>query len=119
MVMKYFTEKDSKRAVNRFLYHCDHALYSACTLYELGDKGLAVVQKRFNPRIKVFWYGPVEPWLAELIFANNGFNAYFAKNSGVEKNGIFPTVTVRQIMWALKMKPLRKEWWEAQEKQLL
>ena len=26
--------------------------------------------------------------------------------------GLFPTVTVRQLMWALKMKPIAKECWE-------
>nr|DAP49012.1 MAG TPA: hypothetical protein [Caudoviricetes sp.] len=26
--------------------------------------------------------------------------------------GLYPTVTVRQIMWALKMKPIQKERWE-------
>ena len=27
-------------------------------------------------------------------------------------DGLYPTVTVRQIMWALKMKPIQKERWE-------
>lgn len=26
--------------------------------------------------------------------------------------GLYPTVTVRQMMWALKMKPMPKERWE-------
>lgn len=28
------------------------------------------------------------------------------------KDGIYPTMTVRQAMWAAKMKPLKKERWE-------
>lgn len=28
------------------------------------------------------------------------------------KDGLYPTVTVRQIMWALKMKPIPRERWE-------
>lgn len=117
--MRYFTENDGKQVANRFMYRCDHPLYSDCTLYELGDKGLAVVQKRYNAKLKLFWYGSLEPWLAELIFENDGFELYFAKNCGDCKDGIFPTVTVRQIMWALRMKPLEKTWWESQEKQWL
>ncbi len=27
-------------------------------------------------------------------------------------DGVYPTVTIRQIMWALKMKPLARERWE-------
>jgi hypothetical protein len=27
-------------------------------------------------------------------------------------DGLYPTVTVRQIMWSLKMKPIPKEKWE-------
>jgi len=27
-------------------------------------------------------------------------------------NGLYPTITVRQLMWALKIKPLKKERWE-------
>ena len=26
--------------------------------------------------------------------------------------GLYPTVTIRQIMWALKIKPLKRERWE-------
>ena len=29
-----------------------------------------------------------------------------------DSHGYFPTVTVRQLMWALRMKPLKKERWE-------
>ena len=28
------------------------------------------------------------------------------------KDGLYPTVTVRKLMWALRMKPLKKERWE-------
>lgn len=29
-----------------------------------------------------------------------------------DENGIYPTVDVRKLMWALKMKPLTKNDWE-------
>lgn len=30
----------------------------------------------------------------------------------IEQSGLYPTVNVRQLMWALRMKPMRKERWE-------
>ena len=27
-------------------------------------------------------------------------------------DGLYPTVTIRQIMWALKMKPIQRQRWE-------
>ena len=40
------------------------------------------------------------------------FKGYFDMRSGMATNGLYPTVTIRQIMWALKMKPIKKERWE-------
>lgn len=40
------------------------------------------------------------------------FLEVFNKYADAEVKGIFPTITVRQLMWALKMKPLPKERWE-------
>ena len=37
---------------------------------------------------------------------------YFDIRSGMAMDGLDPTVTIRQIMWALKMKPIKRERWE-------
>lgn len=37
---------------------------------------------------------------------------FFDDRSGEGMDSLYPTVTIRQIMWALKMKPLKKEKWE-------
>lgn len=97
------------------VYKCNHPLYSACTLYKDGDKGLAVIQKRFNEQLKVYWYGPIDSELVDSIFSREGFSEYFHRMAGDCTDGVYPTVTVRQIMWALRMKPLKKAWWESQE----
>lgn len=34
------------------LYICNHPVYDRCTLFTIGDKGLAVIQQRFNPDTK-------------------------------------------------------------------
>ena len=40
------------------------------------------------------------------------FLPLFEERAGEPKDGIYPTMTVRQLMWALKMKPLKRERWE-------
>lgn len=93
-------------------YSCDHPVYSVCTLYRIHDRGLAVIQQRFDPLTKRTWWGEIDPWLTDAIYLHEGFVQLFDNRSGTDKNGIFPTITVRQLMWALKMKPLPKERWE-------
>ena len=91
----------------------DHPLYNKCTLYLQGEKGLAVIQQRFNPRQKMTYWTEIDPRLVYDIYYNPNFRDYFrdmAEKS--DENGLYPTVTVRQIMYALRMKPLKKERWE-------
>lgn len=91
---------------------CNHRVYNTCTLYTIGNNGLAVIQQRFDYNTKTTWWSEIDPWLVDTIYLNPSFYTYFKERSGEGVNGIFPTVTVRQIMWALKMKPIPKEPWE-------
>lgn len=93
-------------------YNCDHDVYSKCTLFEIGKRGLAVIQQRYNPNDKSTYWGEIDPWLTDSIYLNPGFKAYFDERAGECVNGLYPTVSVRQIMWALKLKPLPRERWE-------
>ena len=43
---------------------------------------------------------------------NGKFKEYFINRAGECKNGLYPTVSIRQIMWALKIKPIKRERWE-------
>lgn len=94
------------------IYTCDHPVYSRCTLYVIGEKGLAVIQQRFDATLKATSWGEIDPWLTDAIYLNSGFREFFIERSGPSKNCLYPTVTVRQIMWALKMKPIPKQYWE-------
>lgn len=94
------------------LYICDHPVYSRCTLFKINDKGLAVIQQRHNGDEKTTYWSEIDPWIADDIYLNIGFKTFFDKRSGKCINGLYPTVTVRQIMWALRMKPIKKERWE-------
>ena len=93
-------------------YICDHPVYTICTLYKINDKGLAVIQQKYDRTTKHTWWGELDPWLADAIYLTKGFREYFDRVAREATDGIFPTVTVRQIMWALRMKPLPKEKWE-------
>lgn len=113
--MKYYYEKPEKWVGAGKVYSCDHPLYNQCTLFQSGNGkvGLAIIRERYNKRTKARWWGPIEPWLAGDIYLNERFEMYFVDHAKErDSNGLYPTVTVRQIMWALRMKPLRKEEWE-------
>lgn len=45
----------------------------------------------------------------KVMYIGTGEYAHARKK---DSHGYFPTVTVRQLMWALRMKPLKKERWE-------
>lgn len=93
-------------------YVCDHPVYDKCTLYQIGEKGLAVVQQRFDDRSKSTWWGEIDPWLTDVLYLHPKFKNFFDDRAREHTNGLYPTVTIRQIMWALKMKPIPRERWE-------
>ena len=97
-----------------YVYSCNHPAYWHCTLYKIKDKGLCVIQQNFCSENKHTWWDCVnDPGLVQLIYMDKGFKEYFDKHAGPEElDGSYPTVTVRQIMHALKMKPFPKEKWE-------
>lgn len=94
------------------LYICDHPAYNSCTLFIIENKGLAVIQQRFDKETKSTWWSEVDPWLTDALYLHPKFKEYFEERAGMCADGLYPTVTIRQIMWALKMKPLPKERWE-------
>lgn len=111
--MRYYYEKpDFWKAMFAKTYVCNHPLYSKCTLYKIKNYGLAVIQQRFNPETKTTYWTEIDPWLIDEIYIQPGFKKYFNQMSGIEQSGLYPTVNVRQLMWALRMKPMRKERWE-------
>lgn len=93
-------------------YLCDHPVYSVCTVFKIREKGLAVIQQRFDNKNKSTWWGEVDPWLIDSLYLHPNFKKFFDERSGICSDGLYPTVTIRQIMWALKMKPLKRERWE-------
>lgn len=93
-------------------YICDHPVYNICTLFKIGNKGLAIIQQRFDINTKSTRWSEIDPWVTNDIYLHPNFKRFFDERSGECVDGLYPTVTVRQIMWALKMKPIPRERWE-------
>ena len=111
--MRYHYDKPTIYSVTYGeIYTCNHAVYNRCTLYKIGNKGLAVIQQRYDSDDKTTWWTEIDPWLVNPIYTNPNFKKFFEERSGECIDNIYPTVTVRQIMWGLKMKPLKRERWE-------
>ena len=93
-------------------YTCDHPVYDKCTLFKIGDKGIAVIQQRFDEDLKSTWWSEIDPWLTDPIYLHPKFKEFFDKRADECEDGLYPTVTIRQIKWALKLKPIPKKRWE-------
>lgn len=109
--MRYHYDKPSTY-VSMFgsTYICDHPVYSECTLFKIEEKGLAVIQQRCDD--KKTWWNAIDPWLTDELYLHPGFKKFFDERAGECTDGLYPTVTIRQIMWALKMKPIQRKRWE-------
>lgn len=111
--MRYHYKKpDTYYSIFGTTYECNHQVYSKCTLYLIDDKGLAVIQQRYDSNTKHTYWTEIDPWLTNSLYLHPKFKEFFDERSGEAKEGLYPTVTIRQIMWALKMKPIKRERWE-------
>lgn len=111
--MRYHHKKPKiYRSVYGEIYNCNHPVYSKCTLYKIGNKGLAVIQQRYYKHTKSTRWTDIDPWLTDALYLHERFKEFFDERSGECTDGLYPTVTIRQIMWALKMKPIKRERWE-------
>lgn len=108
----YFERKSSGKPIYGKLHICKHPIYNRCTLYFEHGIGLAVIQQRYDPKTKHTWWSEIDKDLWDALYLQPGFYKYFLDRAKESDGGLFPTVTIRQIMWALKMKPLKKERWE-------
>lgn len=111
--MRYHHQKpDQYSSIYGETYVCDHPVYDVCTLFRIEKYGLAVIQQRYNANTKTTFWTEIDPWLTDVIYLNPNFEKYFESRAKTVTDGLYPTVTIRQIMWGLKIKPLKKEVWE-------
>lgn len=111
--MRYYYKKPTVyRSLYGRIYICDHPVYNRCTLYQSNNNGLAVIQQRYDPKTKATYWTEIDPWLVDDLYLHPNFNEVFRKRAGECTNQLYPTMTVRQLMWMLKMKPIKREPWE-------
>lgn len=112
--MRYHYEKpDLYSSMYGKTYECDHPVYSKCTLFQIDNRGLAVIQQRYDKSTKSTTWSEVDPWLTDTLYLHPKFKKFFDERAGRPcSDDLYPTVTIRQIMWALKLKPIPKERWE-------
>jgi len=111
--MRYYHQPSAQnRQHYGSVYICDHLVYSRCTLYLIKRKGLAVIQQRYDPDTKCTYWTEIDSFLQDEVYLHPGFLLYFNACAKEPVNGLYPTATIRQLMWALRMKPLPKQRWE-------
>ena len=93
-------------------YICNHPVCSRCTLYKISSRGLEIIQQRFYHKNKRTWWSEIDPWLTDSLYLDPKFKAFFDRRAKDPVNNLYPTVTIRQNMWALKLKPIPKQPWE-------
>lgn len=112
--MRYFYKRTAFEGHREDVYNCKHPRYNRCSLLKIANgKGLAIVQMRFNPITKYIWWSEVDPDLIRDIANHPDMGKYLIKNAEApNENGLYPTINVRKVMWALRMKPLPRLEWE-------
>lgn len=111
--MRYHYEKPTTYStMYGTTYTCNHPVYDRCTLFEIDNRGLAVIQQRFDENTKRTWWEELDPWLPDLLYLHPRFREFFNERAGTPTEGLYPTVSIRQIMWGLKLKPIPRERWE-------
>ena len=87
----------------------DHPIYRGGTLYFENGIGLIVTQKKFDKERRECYWDAVDTWIANDIYTTSKFPEFFKSHATREDPPIFE---LRKLMWALRMKPLKKEDWE-------
>lgn len=111
--MRYHYEKPARySSMYGETYICNHPVYDKGTLFKVGTKGVVIIQQRYDYLDKKTWWGEIDPWLTDALYLHPKFKKFFDERAGEPVDGLYPTVTIRQMMWALKLKPLPRERWE-------
>ena len=70
--MRYHYQKpDIYLSMYGELYICNHPVYDRCTLFTIGDKGLAVIQQRFSADTKSTYWAEVDSWLTDSLYLHS------------------------------------------------
>ena len=112
--MKYYYERPKTWTISGDIYRTNNPLFNKATLFKQGRVGLLVIQLRFNPTTKHMWWSNIDPWIASDICKNDRFKEVFEKFASEKiPGGDYPIIQLRKLMWELRIKPLKKEFWES------
>lgn len=89
-----------------------HPAYRGFTLFSDGIRGLGVVQQFYIKDFKYTYWGPLDSNLLIFIFHSPNFEDWWNTEAKTPEFGEYPIFEARKVMWALGMKPLKKELWE-------
>ena len=73
---------------------------------------MAGIQQRYETETKHTYWTEIDPWLTDQLYLRLKFKEFFDGRSREATDGLYPIITIRQIMWALKMKPIKIDRWE-------
>lgn len=90
----------------------DHPAYNTFTLFTDGNRGIGVIQQRYDPRTKTTWWGSLSQDNIFNILNSPFFEEWWDDVARVGSSNSFHVTELRKVMWALRMKPLPKEPWE-------
>ena len=66
-------------------YICNHPVYDSCTLFEIDEKGLAVIQQRFDPKTKSTSWTEVDAYLTDVLYLHPKFKEFFDERAGTQR----------------------------------
>lgn len=91
--MKYhYTKPTEYSSMYGQLYECNHPAYNHCTLYLIGDKGLAVIQQRYDKKSKCTWWSEIDRCLTDVLYLHSKFKSVFDKYASAPMNGLYPSI---------------------------
>lgn len=74
-------------------YICDHSVYNTCTLFKINEKGLAVIQQRYDEETKSTYWTEIDPWLVDDLYLHNRFEEFLTN--------VLENVLTTYILWSL------------------
>lgn len=109
--MKYFYKRpDISVPVYGKPIKTEDPFIRCATLYLEHEKGILVIQKRFDDKSKSVYWGSVDADIANDIYLSPKFQDFFKNNA---TTSTYPVFKLRTLMWNLRMKPMEKEPWES------
>ena len=84
-------------------YICNHPVYDSCTLFEIDEKGLAVIQQRFDPKTKSTSWTEVDAYLTDVLYLHPKFKEFFDSRARTCTDGLYSWRFF--VIWSVAITP--------------